>query len=78
MTTAYEPVSAALTRESAERYLKEQLEKKIKADVADGTVLSQSWETAEKDGVLTVTLKASCNEQIGRTLELEDGDENGR
>lgn len=78
VTTAYEPVSAALTRESAERYLKEQLEKKIKADVADGTVLSHSWETAEKDGVLTVTLKASCNEQIGRTLELEDGDENGR
>ncbi len=44
-------------------------------------MLSQSWETEEKDGVLTVMVKASCNEQIGRTLELEDsepGESNGR
>lgn len=79
--TSYESASTTLTRESAERYLKERLQEQLKAEVADGTVLSQSWETEEKDGVLTVTVKASCNEQIGRTVELEDsepGESNGR
>ena len=78
VTSAYEPTSVTLTRESAERYLKEQLEAKVKADVAEGEVLSQSWQTEEQDGILTVTLTASCNEQIGRTLELEEGESNGR
>ena len=42
--------------------------------MAEGEVLSKSWETGEKDGILTVTMKASCNEQIGRTVELEDSE----
>ena len=72
--SAYEPTEVTLTRESAERYLKDRLEGELKEAVAEGEVLSKSWETGEKDGILTVTMKASCNEQIGRTVELEDSE----
>lgn len=72
VTSAYTPTSVTLTRDSAEAYLKDQLKGALEKAVADGEVLSKSWKTGEKDGVLTVTLKASCNEQIGRTVELED------
>ena len=72
--SAYEPTEVTLTRESAERYLKDRLEGELKEAVAEGEVLSKSWETGAKDGILTVTMKASCNEQIGRTVELEDSE----
>lgn len=70
VASAYTPTSVTLTKESAEAYLKDQLKCALEKAVADGEVLSKSWKTGEKDGVLTVTLKASCNEQIGRTVEL--------
>ena len=63
-----------LKRKGAERYLKDRLEKRLQRELDGGTVLSRDWTATERDGVLIVSLKADCNEQIGRTLEL-DGDE---
>lgn len=41
-------------------------------------MLSKEWKASERDGVLTVTLQASCNEEIGRTVELERESETGQ
>lgn len=72
VTTAYEPTAVTLTKEQAEQYLKEQLDSALKEAVADGEVLSRTWKAEKTNGVLTVTLQASCNEQIGRTVEGKD------
>ena len=70
--TGYAPDRVRLTRKSAQAYLKQRLAGRLKAQLADGTALSRSWKTTERDGVLTVTLRAECREQIGRTLELAE------
>lgn len=70
-----------LKQGTAEAYLKERLAETLRRELADGTALSREWRTERRDGVLTVTLKAECREQIGRTLELtgtEEASEHGR
>lgn len=68
----YETASAAIDRDSAEAYLKNQLDLRLAALIGeDGQVMSRNLTYEETDGTLTATLKASCLEQIGRAVPLE-------
>ncbi|MCD7830086.1 MAG: sporulation protein YqfD, partial [Clostridiales bacterium] len=69
--TAYESAAASVDRVSAEDYLTGVLEAKLSALLGEeGQDLSHALTFAEEDGVLTGTLRASCLEQIGKTVEL--------
>lgn len=68
----YAPGSGQLERQQAERFLKAQLEQRLAGLIGDrATVLSKGWSSEASGGVLTVTLEASCTEDIARTLLLE-------
>ena len=76
--TSRQVTQSTFSKERAEAYLKQRLEADIQKVVGEGEVLSKEWKTSERDGVLTVTLQASCNEEIGRTVELERESETGQ
>ena len=72
----YETKQGNLDAAKAEAYLRAVLETRLKQTVGEaGDVLSKGWQTATEDGVLTVTLHASCVEQIGQTVFLEQESE---
>ena len=76
----YEPVERPLDRASAERLLTERLTATLKADVGDdGEVTEQEITVEERNGLLLVTLRAECEEQIGKSVparEPEHSEEN--
>ena len=76
--TSREVTQSTFSKERAEAYLKKRLEADIQKVVGEGEVLSKEWKASERDGVLTVTLQASCNEEIGKTVELERESETGQ
>lgn len=64
---AYETVSAPLDWAAAEDMLKERLAARLKALAGeDGEIVETEYTAREADGMLIVTLKAECREQIGR------------
>ncbi len=66
-----ELASAEINRSSAEDYLTGVLEERLSALLGEeGQLLSSQVTFVEADGVLTGTLRASCLEQIGKTVEL--------
>lgn len=68
----YETKQANLDADQAETYLRRVLENRLTQMMGEtGEVLSKGWKVSTKAGVLTVTLDASCVEQIGRTVFLE-------
>lgn len=68
---SYSPTEHALSQEKAEAYLKARLEQESERLVGEGEILTKTWETEAKHGVLTVTLVVSCNEQIGKVALWE-------
>ncbi len=63
--------SAEIDRSSAEDYLTGVLEERLSALLGEeGQLLSSEVTFEAADGALTGTLRASCLEQIGRTVEL--------
>lgn len=68
--TEYETASAQADPAAAEELLEKQLKERLERLLGeDGTLLSADWEKSEQNGVLTVTLKAACTEQIGQRVE---------
>lgn len=66
----YEPVTLELDGEAEQARLKEALTAELEELIGPGgEVLSASFSSELTDGVLTVTLRAECEEQIGRTVE---------
>ena len=64
----YQPAQGTLDRTGAEEYLRSLLENRLAEAMGEGgSVLDQQWETAEQDGVLTLTVTARCREQIARS-----------
>ena len=64
----YEPAQGTLDRDGAEEYLRALLENRLTQAIgSDGAVLDRQWETAEQDGVLTLTVTARCREQIAQS-----------
>lgn len=68
----YTLTQAPLNVEAAEERLKEVLEQRLSGlmDANDGAVLRTDFVTRMAGDVLTVTLLAECEEEIGRTVEL--------
>ena len=66
---AYETQSAAIETAAAQALLEERLLERLEELIGeDGSVLSTVFSVREGDGLLTVTLKARCREQIGREV----------
>lgn len=65
---ASEPVK--VNEESAEAFLKRQLQEKLTALIGDGEVIQAKWQVKRTDGALTVTLEAQCLEEIGMSVRL--------
>ncbi|MCD8341803.1 MAG: sporulation protein YqfD [Clostridiales bacterium] len=64
--TPYSETVATVSAASAEAYLKAQLENRLTAILGDGQVLGRSWTVTEDSDALTVTLEASCLEDIAK------------
>lgn len=56
--------------ESAEGFLKQELEERLKALVGEGEILQTEWQVRRTEGALTVTLEAQCLEEIGKRVRL--------
>ena len=66
---AYETQPAAIQTAAAQALLEERLLERLEELIGeDGSVLSTSFSVREDGGLLTVTLKAQCREQIGREV----------
>ena len=66
---AYETQPAAIQTAAAQALLEERLLERLEELIGeDGSVLSTSFSVQEGSGLLTVTLKAQCREQIGREV----------
>lgn len=63
--------AASVNAESAERYLRRCLARRLETLVEDGQVMSSRWQVERTAEVVTVTVEAQCLEQIGRTVYLE-------
>ncbi len=67
---AYVPVEAPLDEDAARRWLEGRLHERLAAMI-DGRVMSESYTAHVEDGVLTVTLRAVCLENIAVTVPAE-------
>ena len=66
---AYETQSADIQTAAAQALLEERLLERLNGLIgADGRVLSTAFSVQENSGMLAVTLKAQCREQIGREV----------
>ncbi len=61
----YERVSEALTAEDAERLLRSRLMYLLEREIGEGSVTDTRFESREEGGLLYVTLRAECLEEIG-------------
>lgn len=68
----YEPSSGAVAPEDAERMLKAKLLYDLERRIGDGAVVTADYETAAGEGLLTVTLRAECVEEIAAEHILTD------
>ncbi|MDR2420783.1 MAG: sporulation protein YqfD [Oscillospiraceae bacterium] len=68
----YEPLAAKQDAKRAETILKRGLAERLRDAVGSGGVLAASWETREEGGVVTVTLRAECREQIAESRGFTD------
>ncbi len=66
-TEEYVPSEKVLSAEAAERLLRSRLTARLFEESA-GAVISADFERETEDGVMTVTLRAVCREDIGRTI----------
>lgn len=58
-----------IDRERAETILRAQLDERLETLVERGEVRKTDWSVGEEKGVLTVTLLAECEQEIGLTVE---------
>ena len=68
----YERTPAALSPEEAERILSVKLLELLEQEIGDGWIVSREFETENRDGAVTVTLRAECVEEIGVQRELTE------
>lgn len=72
--TEYEPEKTELSPETAEALLRERLERLLREEIGqNGEIVSLEYSSIEKNGVLTVTLYAECDERIDDTREQPSG-----
>ncbi|MEG2097059.1 MAG: sporulation protein YqfD [Pseudoflavonifractor sp.] len=62
----YTPASAEIDRDGGIEMLSCQLAKALQVQLEGGEQVSATYSAQERDGVLTVTLRAECKEEIGK------------
>ncbi len=70
--TPYSETETAVSAASAEAYLKARLETRLTAILGEGQVLGRSWTVTEAEDTLTVTLEASCLEDIAKEAPVAE------
>ncbi len=65
----YEPTAVSNVVEEAEEILRKRLDRMLKGEISSGEIISAEYLSSETDGMLTVTLFAECEEEIGETVE---------
>ncbi len=70
--TPYSEAETAVSAASAETYLKARLERRLAAILGEGQALRSSWTVTEEEGALTVTLEASCLEDIAKEAPVAE------
>ena len=68
----YKPVLTPLDEDAARRWLENRLHERLQGMI-DGEIKSESFLVETKDGVITVTLRAVCLENIARTVPYGAG-----
>jgi len=68
----YIPHTSALSVSDAERILRESLLQSLYDEVGQGTVISVEFTTEVENGVVTVTMKAECIEQIAAARDFTE------
>lgn len=68
---AYTLKETTLDRDQAEEMLRARLLAALDQALDQGEVLETDWAVAEENGMLQVTLRAQCREQIGREVPLD-------
>ena len=66
----YVPVARELSEEDGERILRARLLDVLSEETDGGSVLSADFASKVEDGVMTVTMRAECLEDIGFAREL--------
>lgn len=69
---AYERAPAELTVEEATQILSVKLLDLVEDEIGDGWIVSRELETESENGVVTVTLRAECVEEIGVERKLTE------
>lgn len=64
--------SAAVSEDSAEAYLKAQLRTRLEAVLGEGQILEERWQVETAEATMTVTLCASCLEDIAQEQTVAD------
>ncbi len=67
----YSLTTLSLDRAKTEEMLKERLLRQLKQSMQEGEILKTDYETSLEGDLLSVTLSAECNEQIGRTVSMD-------
>lgn len=68
----YTTQAAAFSPEEAERVLSVRLTELLEARIGEGWVVSKDFETKAEDGLVTVTLRAECVEEISQERALTE------
>lgn len=68
----YEPVPAPLDEQAARMWLEGRLRERLEGMI-DGRIMSETYLASSEDGVLTVTLRAVCLENIAVTVPASAG-----
>ena len=63
---AYQLETAPVDRTAAEELLQERLLTQLEELTGEGEIVSTSYSAVEREGMLEVTLRAECREEIGR------------
>ena len=68
---AYTLAPCSLDPAKAEAMLKEELMESLVGIMKEGQVLTADYEVSREGNVITVTLRAQCSEEIGRTVKMD-------
>lgn len=73
----YTAVPVSVDREAAQALLEQRLDEALLQALGDGEVVRSAYTASVGDGVLTVTLKAECKEEIGKFVPFAPGETGG-
>lgn len=68
----YEISESKIDARSAQRQMGQALREYLCSDMREGEILTENYTAAETEKAFTVCLRASCTEEIGKTIEMNE------